>query len=652
MSTTHDAPAGSGTSAAGDAPAVTDDRNGMQVHSAAGLLREANRVGVLDAADIHITGRLVRMSGDRVGEIEQLATALAVRAVRQGSTCLALADIAVPADENGEPVLALPGTEAMLTALRAGPLIVGASGGPLRPLVVMDSDDGPLLYLRKYFQQEQVIRTILAERSARRPDVDADAVRAAVDAAFAASPDASPRQRLAAAVAASRWTSVLTGGPGTGKTYTVARILSVLEQIAGGPAHVAVCAPTGRAVAQLQASLDGMRRAAASPDTDIPDTHTPTVHAVTVHGLLGWRPGSAPRYRSGNLLPHDVVVVDETSMLSITAMSHLLEAIRPDARLIFVGDPHQLASVEAGAVLADLVERAASGSMPGTDLADLATAELSGPELPRLGDGIVALTRNYRNRGGIADIASAVNSGDADAVLELLALPEVDDVELVEPGDPAIARDVVAWGRALWEAGRTGSAVDALDALDGHRVLCAHREGSWGVQGWSRQIMEWLSEVPGHPPVSPDMIRWEPGTPILVTANDRQNKVFNGDCGVVIRRLDDDGEPSLSVAFRRSEFSDPVQVSPARLAETMWAYAMTIHRSQGSQFGAVTVVLPPADSPLLTRELLYTAITRAKSRVRIVGTPESLQAAVERRVHRASGLRSELHPYPDAPYER
>ncbi|MEP9415961.1 exodeoxyribonuclease V subunit alpha [Gordonia sp. VNQ95] len=622
---------------------MTTSLGPQRVLAAEGILGRANVAGFLDAADVHVVSRLVDLCGESVSEVAQLAAAFAVRAVRQGSTCLALADLdpvgSNPADIDDEDASAdpmtLPTVDEMVDALRTCPLIVGSESGPLRPLVLVDSDDGPLLYLSRYFEQEEIIRTALAERADDGPAVAIADIVAAVDDAFATSPTASPRQRLAAAIAASRWTSVLTGGPGTGKTYTVARILAVLDRLGGSRLQIAVCAPTGRAVAQLQASLDGMR----GDDT----TADPAVHAVTVHGLLGWRPGSVPRYGRTNRLPHDVVVVDETSMLSVTAMSHLLEAVRPTARLILVGDPHQLASVEAGAVLADLVEREPSGVPIDAALADLvATAGLADAELPRLADGIVALTDNFRNRGGIAAVAAAVNVGDADHVLELVADDAIDDVVLVEPEDPGIRAAVVAWGRALRSAATSGDASAALDALDTHRVLCAHREGQWGVEGWTRRIVEWLAEAAGHGHLMADRTRPIPGVPILVTANDRQNKVFNGDCGVMIHRAEGD-----AVAFRRSEFSEPVTVAPHRLAETMWAYAMTIHRSQGSQFGAVTVVLPPADSPLLTRELLYTAITRAQSTVRIVGTPEMLRAAVDRRVHRASGLRSAIRPMID-----
>lgn len=390
-----------------------------------------------------------------------------------------------------------------------------------------------------------------------------------------------------------------------------------------------MCAPTGRAAAQLQASVD------------LDGTLPTSVRAVTVHSLLGWRPGSTPRYGLANKLPHDVIVVDETSMLSMTAMSRLLDAVRSDARLILVGDPHQLASVEAGAVLADLVERAPG---PPSVRASAPTAgdssiEMNADESARLKDGVVTLRRGFRFGGQISRVADAVNRGDADAVVDLVTSADIDDVQLVAPDKlDAVHDDIVAWGTALHRAADTGDVDAALAALDSHRILCAHREGLWGVRGWQRRVADWLSESPGLPRIELDTMVWSVGEPLLVTSNDRQTGTFNGDCGVVVRVGGETDPDRLEVAFRRG--AQERLIAPVQLPDVAPAYAMTIHRSQGSQFGGVTIVLPPSGSELLTRELLYTAITRARTRVRIVGTREVLAEAVTRRVHRASGLRS------------
>ncbi|GAA1480151.1 exodeoxyribonuclease V subunit alpha [Gordonia sinesedis] len=665
-----------------DSATPLDPHGARQVRSARGALQVANASGLLAASDVHITERLVRLSGATVGEATALAVALAVRSVRLGSTCLALDGVdellvgtddaagGTEAGDRAEPAVRLPGRDAMLADLMSGPLVTGASGGALDPLVLMDSTDGPLLYLRKYFRQEQTIRDILADRAARRPDVDVDEVVRVVAEVFGDDPHGD-RQRVAAMLAATRWTTVLAGGPGTGKTYTVARVLAVLNRLAGGGLRIGMCAPTGRAAAQLQASVDA--------DAAVPST----VQAVTLHRLLGWRPGSTPRHGRGNRLPHDVVVVDETSMLSITAMSRLLDAMRPDARLILVGDPHQLASVEAGAVLADLVDRDLETDAPPEDSAAATlpptisgAVEFTPDELARLADGVVTLRYGFRFGSQIGRVADAINAGDGERALGLVLSDELPDVEMVAPDDlGAVRDDLVTWGESMRARAVAGDVDGALDALDSHRVLCAHRDGSSGVQGWTARVVDWLTAQPGYPRIVLDppvagglggIVEWVAGLPILVTANDRQTATFNGDCGVVVRtgaegdtadagplatrwssRAEGQGQDRshhpAAVAFRRG--ATPREVAPTRLADVAPVYAMTIHRSQGSQFDSVTVVLPPAGSELLTRELLYTAITRARSRVRIVGTPDTFLAAVGRRVHRASGLRSAIRPF-------
>ena len=654
------------------------------------VLEPWNRAGVLSAADLHVVDRLGRLSGERITDDAKLGVALVVRAVRQGSTCLALDGVTESIAGSAPEDVRVPSAQALADALARCPLVAGAGTGPLRPLVLADSDDGPLLYLHKYFRQEHVIRSVLDDRAARAPEVDPDALREAVYRAFgepgAADADGSSddvatvdaRQRLAGFVAAGRWITVLAGGPGTGKTFTVARILATLEHLAEHRLRIGLCAPTGRAAAQLESSVASYRRDA-----------TP-IRAVTVHSLLSWRPGANPRYNRTNTLPHDVVVVDETSMLSMTAMSYVLDAIRPDARIIFVGDPHQLESVDAGAVLADLVDRVEAGAATTTADARVRAAEAAtlagmrvsddagGPpdpdavvddtdpdvvvddtdpdavvddtDLSRISAGVITLRRGHRNSPGIAALATAINDGDADRVADLVqsGLP---GVALVDPTRPdPVQEAVTTWGRDLLVAADQGDEVTALAALNRHRVLCAHREGRWGVQGWTDQITDWIAGGHTYLPLTPATAMSRPGRPILVTVNDKETDTSNGDCGVVIRDvratpgpgdLTSGAELPLTVAFARGD-SGVHRVHPARLSDVVPAYAMTIHRSQGSQYGAVTVVLPPVGSELLTRELLYTAITRAQEQVWIVGTLDVLKAAVNRRVARASGLRSRI----------
>ncbi len=333
------------------------------------------------------------------------------------------------------------------------------------------------------------------------------------------------------------------------------------------------------------------------------------VQAVTLHRLLGSRPDTSARFRHhrGNRLPHDVIVVDETSMVSLTMMARLLEALRPDTRLILVGDPDQLTSVEAGAVLADLVEG-----------------------LGERGDSRVAeLTTSHRFGESIGLLAQAIREGDADRVLGMLAAGG-EHIEFVTGGDPvARLRDVLLpHALRVRTAAASGAVPAALAALDEHRLLCAHRDGPVGVRHWNRQVQRWLTEETGEP-IWAD---WYPGRPVLVTANDYGLGLYNGDTGVTVLA---DGAMRVAIAG-----ADKVQdFATSRLADVETMHAMTIHKSQGSQADEITVLLPPEESRLLSRELFYTAVTRAKSRIRIVGTEAEVRAALDRRVVRATGLR-------------
>ncbi|MCY7365834.1 MAG: exodeoxyribonuclease V subunit alpha [Frankiaceae bacterium] len=607
----------------------------MRAAQAEGLLGAFSDAGVLEAADVHVARRLGAL-GRESGEQVLLATALAVRAVRLGATCLELARLAdVTLDEDSEvdvTSLPWPAVAEVVTALRASPLVVGSEAGTLRPLRLVDTDGGPLLYLARYWKQEQAVRDLLDDRALTRPPAPPD-LEARLANLFrdSSGPD---RQRIAVALAATRWTTVLAGGPGTGKTTTVARVLALLQQPG---LRVALAAPTGKAAARLQESVREQAGGLGLPAE---------LTAMTLHRLLGWRPDSATRFRhdATNRLPYDVVVVDETSMVSLTLMARLLEAVRPDARLLLVGDPDQLTSIDAGAVLADLVARPVTGTpdpmleqLVAGDLtaaADPDEAALTPLERDRLRGGVVRLSRGRRFGGVIAELALAVREGRADRALELLRSGDP-AVSFVETRDvEAVRADVVRSSLAVTAAAEAGHVAAALMALEDHRLLCAHRQGPYGVADWDRSALGWVGQALGRPL---DPRSWYPGQPLLVTRNDHDAKVYNGDTGVVVRRGDD-----LVAAFARG--SSPVVLHPGRIGDVRTVYAMTIHRAQGSQYSTVSVVLPATASSLLTRELLYTAITRARGHVRVLGTEESVRAGIGRQVLRASGLRRIVLP--------
>ncbi len=618
---------------------------------ATGLLRTFNEAGVLSAADVHVALRLGKL-GREDHETVLLATALAVRAVRSGSVCLELSrmhEIGVDGEgfetESDAELIdpaTLPWPEGadVLAALRISPLVLGGEAGPLRPLRLVEDDGAePLLYLDRYYRQEQTIRDVLTDRATSHPVIDPETIRRHLDRLFpdsGAPGDPPDRQRVAAALAATQWTTVVAGGPGTGKTHTIARILALLvahqRSMPGAPAlRIALAAPTGKAAARLQESV---REQAAELDL-------PELTAATLHRLLGWQRGGATRFRHHefNRLPYDVIVVDETSMVSLTMTSCLLPAVRRDARLVLVGDPDQLASVDAGAVLADLVAGPVAGppnpqldEVLGTELAQSEQSEaLSARERDRLRGGIIRLTRGRRFGGRIADLAVAVRAGDADTALDLLADGDA-ELSLCGPEEfTAVRADVVATACACTTAAEGGDAMAALAAMESHRLLCAHRQGRYGVERWDTLAAGWVAATGIG--VETYAGQWFAGQPLLVTANDHEARIYNGDTGVIVRGPDG----GLRAALQRG--NEPYLVHPTQFPSVTTVYAMTIHRSQGSQYGTVSIVLPGPESTLLTRELLYTAITRARTHVRIIGTEEAIRAGIGRRVLRASGLR-------------
>lgn len=644
------------------------------------LLARFNRAGVISAADVHVATRLGRLTHE-ADERVLLAVALAVRAVRAGSVCVRLDDLdalAVPEGEDARPgtaeqmdvrpgapaetgALPWPDLAAWVAAVTASPLVaVGVDGPANRPARWVDGR----LYLDRYWRDELLVRRHTEARLAAPFDrYAAERLEAVARRLFPA--DADDRQREAARTAVRGRLTVLTGGPGTGKTTTVARILAVLQEVAGPGLRIALAAPTGKAAARLQ---EAVRDVVASLDPADRD-RVGTPEATTVHRLLGWKAGSTTRFAhdADHHLPHDVVVVDETSMVSLPLMARLLEALRPEARLLLVGDPDQLASVEAGAVLGDLV-----ASAPGS--------------------GVVRLTTVHRQESGsrILPLAAAIRDGDADAALAVLRDGGT-SVELVEAAADrltdaevrAVRRDAEDAGVELVAAAREGDAARALRALDAHRLMLAHRRGPAGVSHWAALVEAWVAAAvavkdaaaavaakdaaaargaaSGGGAASRDGGRasrdggaavrggaapsrdrraaggglWYPGRPLLVTANDRDTGLYNGDTGVVVAEGDD-----VIAVF--GDPDDPLRVRPHRLPPVETVHAMTVHRGQGSQFRKVSLILPPAGSPLLTRELLYTAVTRARESVRVVGTEDAVRKAVETPVRRASGLREPL----------
>jgi exodeoxyribonuclease V alpha subunit len=621
--------------------------------------------GVLGPADVHVATTLCRLGDDDRPEV-QLAAALAVRAPRRRHVCVDLTTVrrgtvaelgddptSVPGAADQLDQLPWPDPDRWLELLAACDLVAvrdplerhepDDDASDVRPLTLA----GPRLYLDRYWRYERRVAAALDTRArAEVAVVDPAAAAAHLDGSFDGDPP--DRQRVAAALALRRHLTILAGGPGTGKTTTVARILRVLRadaRRAGRPApQVALAAPTGKAAARLTESL---REAAVAAAADDPDAELlRDLSATTLHRLLGPR-GRTSRFRHdrNDPLPHDVVVVDETSMVPLALLAKLLDAVRADARLVLVGDPHQLASVEAGSVLGDLVGDPDAAPLRSSG-ARTALEEVAGrahladsvpADGPGVHDALVVLDRVHRFRAGsgLDRFAAAVRTGEVDRALdELRTAPDLTWVEtdgdLPQEADLTAVRDRVrATGGAVFEAADAGDGAAALEALGSARVLCAHRRGQVGVDGWTARCETWLREDVGLD----TRHRWYVGRPVLVSTNDRRLQLWNGDLGVVVRH---DG--ALAVAFPALEGGGVRHLAPARIGEVETVHAMTVHKSQGSQVGHAVVVLPDPASRICTRELLYTAVTRAREGATLVASEASLRATITARTQRASGL--------------
>ena len=517
--------------------------------------------------------------------------------------------------------------------------------------------DGERLYLRRYWRDETLVAASIRERAAQSRPVDQAAVREWLDLLFA-SQRASEKpdwQKLACAVALRGSVAIITGGPGTGKTYTVARLLALLFAVAPGAAQqrIALAAPTGKAAARLKQSIDkALAELAERVGADLPlaELLERMGPARTLHSLLGARPDSrAFAHHAGNPLEVDVLIVDEASMVHLEMMASLLDALPDGATLVLLGDKDQLASVEAGAVLGDLCHDAQSGGYS-RETADYVLGA-SGEELPpaflggagALAQQTVMLRHSRRFGGPIGQLALAVNAGDAaraEAVLrardpavrwyENARQSEV--VELGLDGYYPYLDLLKAGPESDSTTGHEDWVRQVLQHFEGFRILCAVREGEWGVGGLNLAIEGSLE--------SAGLLRrggeWYAGRPVMVTRNDYGTRVFNGDIGLT---LPDPARPgSLRVYFLEGDKVRSVLATRLRHVET--AYAMTVHKSQGSEFRHTVLVLPEDRNAILTRELVYTGITRASGQFTLVSPAGPVLAeAIARRTHRTSGLR-------------
>jgi exodeoxyribonuclease V alpha subunit len=567
----------------------------------------------LSSLDHHFADFITRIEG-KPCEGLWIAAALVSSVTCRGHVCLDLSRAAgygiTPFQSGSGPLQTPPAGrwQEMLSACdRVG------RPGDYTPLVL---DAAGRLYLHRSWDSERRVAEGILARSVLLPG-DAAAFAAGLDRYFPATPGESDLQREAALAALSRRFTVISGGPGTGKTATVARILALLIELADGdPPRILLAAPTGKAAMRLKQSiLNSLERSAFS---EVVRSALPQ-DVSTIHRLLGVVPGrSAFRHNCENPLPCDVLVVDEASMVDLPLMSRLLDALRPDTHVILLGDQDQLASVEAGAVLSDIC----AGGRP-----DAVTGDRP---------AIVHLTRSYRfsDESGIGRLSRLINAGDGDGALALLRSGLCSDVCWRRlPYAETFAESLAAAAREGYAAfAQAATPAGALDALKRFRILAPHREGRFGVGNLNRVIDSALSRLRSAGSSASAM------TPVMITDNTYDLGLYNGDTGVLAGATAEDGP----AAFFPDPDSGIRRISALRLPQHGTAFALTIHKVQGSEFDSVLLVLPDKMSEVLCRELLYTAVTRARKRVEIWGDEEVFRRAVERRIERSSGLRDRL----------
>lgn len=653
--------------------------------------------GWLRALDRALAGFCLELDGES-SPLLLLSAALVSHQLGHGHVCLELGmtlaspDFALSLPPEGDedsrarlPSELLASVElADWRAALAGSALVASGGddGIEAPLVL----HGERLYLRRYWNYERAVATAIGMRLGDAPALPADL------------PEALQRlfpeplvidgqrqidwQKLACALAARGSFSLITGGPGTGKTTTVVRLLALLQEpalAAGQPLRIRLAAPTGKAAARLTESIGG--QVASLPVAEAVKAEIPS-EVTTLHRLLGSRPDSRHfRHHAGNPLALDVLVVDEASMIDLEMMACLLDALPRHARLILLGDKDQLASVEAGGLLGDLCRDAEGGYYSAQTRAWL--EEVGGERLDEAGlqpgDGRQPLaqrtvmlrhSRRFGSASGIGRLARAVNAraasqarevfgegfadlnllrlrGEQDGALERLLLDGLSSeghgyahyLQRLHDTRPAAGcpPDAPAW--SAWAAG-------VLAAFDGFQLLCAVRKGPWGVEGLNPRIAAMLQR---RGLLETDS-GWYEGRPVLVVRNDYSLGLMNGDIGIALRLPEPAEEPGaapsqvLRVAFPRNDGSGELRfILPSRLNAVETVFAMTVHKSQGSEFAHTALILPDTLNPVMTKELLYTGITRARHWFSLIETrPGIFDEAVQRQVARRSGLMDAL----------
>lgn len=593
-------------------------------------LARLQHAGCLSPLDCQFA-RMLDVLSPETPDCVLLAAALVSRGVSLGHVCVDLNDwqaLLVTGEDAPSDVLpTVPEFATWIAQLRNSNLVSG--GASYRPLVLDDQDR---LYLQRYWRYQQILTDGIHRRIQEAGDpLPSGMLEAQLDRFFP-SPDSLQQRRAAICVAQGRF-SVIAGGPGTGKTSVVLNIVALLQEIARAsgnpPLRFDLLAPTGKAAARLS---ETMRRRRASLPVDDEIKALVPVDASTIHRRLGLnpeRPGTA-RYDQRRPLPTDVVFVDEASMVDLPLMAKLEQAIPRHATWVLLGDPDQLASVEVGAVFGDICRSFATR--------DAAIGPQPSAEKPTM----VTLSQPFRfsSTSELGALAQSVKAGEFDRTLALCAFddasPSTDQaISAIALEHPSRLPHIVA--RHIKEGFlpffKAQSHAERLARIDSYRVLCALRSGPFGSEAMNR-VVESILAAEGLIDSRDSIYR---NRPIMITKNDYRLALFNGDVGVIMP--DESGQRK---AYFSGEGNRLRAINPTELPPHETAYCLTIHKAQGSEFDRVLLILPPHESRILSRELIYTGVTRARRGLTLAGNPNTLRSALSRRIRRPSGIEEAL----------
>jgi len=601
--------------------------------------------GYFSEIDIHFA-RFITRHSKRTDPNLYLAAALVSHSSGDGDVCLDISDMAGRYLERPEtrsksircPDL-LPWIESLHTSRFTG------APGEYLPLVL---DEKERLYLYRYWEYENLLaKDIMRRASTEIQGVDIPLLKQGIRRLFPVNPmpGHTDWQKVASIVSVLKRFCVITGGPGTGKTYTVVKILALLSE--QGPSRILLAAPTGKAAARMAESIAGAKN-------DL-DCREEVINAIpsdsyTLHRLLKPIPGSPYfHHHSDNPLPVDILVIDEASMVDLALMSKLVQAIPEDARLIMIGDKDQLASVAAGSVLGDICNRETLNLYSRgfrREIETIAGDSLNCRDVPDgerspLQDSIVILEHSHRfsSKSGINSFSRAVNLGDPDRAMAKLKEDSVRSIFWQPVSSPDalyrfLAKPILDGYRKNL---KTDDPEERIGRISREKILCALKIGPYGADSINRFAE---TELRKAGIINTGTFDWYKGRPVLITENDYLLSLYNGDIGIALPDITN-GSEELFVYFQ-----DPASgvraIPPYRLPAHETVYAMTVHKSQGSEFDHVILVLPDQETPVLTRELLYTAVTRARKTVTIYGTEQMLRTTIANKIERVSGLRDAL----------